>query len=1139
MSGRQRKRAIGSCPGVVAFATAALVASLVGITAAPAAAQDISAAPILQWFESSYEVQENRLADFFMAGYGSTWIPPVSRTDSGNLSVGYDPYDRFDLGKPNNPTLYGTESGLRSFNNLMHRQGGAVTVDLVWNHNGFSDAGTAFFLEAGGYPGFFLQNPDGGQDPYGVPNTDGDFHGEFEGGDLNGQLAGLIDIKHENDFRYIRTPVNVGDPRNIPQGWNPDLAGRIANIPDPNNARFYPDLDLDPIYVFDPNTGQGGIAIHPYNKDNPLAGDAVEENALGLLMRSTRWLVEDIGVDGFRLDAARHFEPWVMGYFDRAVYRASDRTLLDGSQYHGFSYSESATTDRDQLLNQFVLKNIDPSDPGRIGGNRDALDFAQFWPIKNNLSNNGQSNDWRNLVHAGLDHYDDGLINGSAGVVFVQSHDDFGPDMMNVAYAYALMRPGNTMVYYNAKQHGDNRDFPKPGRGDALGNYGDTITTLTGIRNTHGRGDYRERWLDQNEYAYERSGSALVLLSNRNDGGYDERTLQVDLAAGTYLVELTGHGASEGDIPEVIQVFDDFGTSKVNVRFLRNDGQDKGYLIYGLATPQSTSGIQLSNVASVLAGGSPDPGSNYENAITRLTDLHVIQADSFDVTLATNAVNLLGSIRDQNADGDNALIKINEGLDLNGNGVVDFVTPNSVAYGFEAFTDTKTPGYFEQDGNGLYVQTIDTTLLPEGMNFLTVRAFRHRDDGGPAVFSDFKKVLYIDRLAPEAQLDALLPFSEDGHDIDFRAKSTDGTADSMHFFLNLGEALSDQDILAMVDGNSQANKVDRDLFQRGYFDVAQGYNVLTVVTYEQTGTLNVQRLDAVRILNGNGLGAGDLNRDGAFSPDDLANVGGAFEDVLYSQNASYSPGGDVDGDGRVDTRDLFLLKPVLVDGGADAATLAAYDGVLLRRGNINGQFGTDAYDIDELYARFGSAGWTEDLNVDGTTDQFDVDLLVQTILGTRYGDADLSGGIGAGDLNALAGNWLGNTGWAGGDFDGSGIADFADLLFLAIGWDEAGDFVSLAAAAGVLVEGDLNGDGQVNQTDLNTLLTRFGQATVGYDLTRGELTGDGQVNHADLNRLLANWTGDAAPSATIPEPGAAAMLLGLMGLLLRRRHAHA
>ena len=49
--------------------------------AAPAV--DASAPAILQWFDSSYGTQRERVADFFLAGYGSTWIPPVGRADSG------------------------------------------------------------------------------------------------------------------------------------------------------------------------------------------------------------------------------------------------------------------------------------------------------------------------------------------------------------------------------------------------------------------------------------------------------------------------------------------------------------------------------------------------------------------------------------------------------------------------------------------------------------------------------------------------------------------------------------------------------------------------------------------------------------------------------------------------------------------------------------------------------------------------------------------------------------------------------------------------------------------------------------------------------------------------------------------------
>ena len=73
----------------------------------------VSAPPILQWFDSSFETIEERLPDLFQSGYGAVWLPPPGRADSGNQSVGYDVYDRFDLGSADNETLYGTQTGLQ------------------------------------------------------------------------------------------------------------------------------------------------------------------------------------------------------------------------------------------------------------------------------------------------------------------------------------------------------------------------------------------------------------------------------------------------------------------------------------------------------------------------------------------------------------------------------------------------------------------------------------------------------------------------------------------------------------------------------------------------------------------------------------------------------------------------------------------------------------------------------------------------------------------------------------------------------------------------------------------------------------------------------------------------------------------
>src|SRR5262245_39584356 len=137
----------------------------------PPGADDVSAPAMLQMFEATWRTMENRAPDIFQTGYGGLWTPPPGRADSGDQSVGYDVYDRFDLGSPGHPTLYGTQTGLKSAIDAIHKLGHTWTVDFVANHNGFSELGTQGFKDAGGYPGFLL--------PSGF-DVDRDFHGHFE-----------------------------------------------------------------------------------------------------------------------------------------------------------------------------------------------------------------------------------------------------------------------------------------------------------------------------------------------------------------------------------------------------------------------------------------------------------------------------------------------------------------------------------------------------------------------------------------------------------------------------------------------------------------------------------------------------------------------------------------------------------------------------------------------------------------------------------------------------------------------------------------------------------------------------------------------------------------------------------------------
>jgi alpha-amylase len=59
---------------------------------------------------------------------------------SGAFSVGYDPFDRFDLGDKNQsgsiPTRYGTKADLLRLVEVAHRFGLRVYFDNVMAHNG-------------------------------------------------------------------------------------------------------------------------------------------------------------------------------------------------------------------------------------------------------------------------------------------------------------------------------------------------------------------------------------------------------------------------------------------------------------------------------------------------------------------------------------------------------------------------------------------------------------------------------------------------------------------------------------------------------------------------------------------------------------------------------------------------------------------------------------------------------------------------------------------------------------------------------------------------------------------------------------------------------------------------------------------
>ena len=84
-----------------------------------------------------------------------------------------------------------------------------------------------------------------------------------------------------------------------------------------------------------------------------------------------------------------------------------------------------------------------------------------------------------------------------------------------------------------------------------------------------------------------------------------------------------------------------------------------------------------------------------------------------------------------------------------------------------------------------------------------------------------------------------------------------------------------------------------------------------------------------------------------------------------------------------------------------------------------------------------------------------------------------------------------------------------------------------------ILSGDVDGDGFVDGSDLNTIVSNWG--LTGATRAQGDLTGEGKVGGLDYNQVLSNWGAGTPPTETIPEPATLGLLLVGGAVLLRKR----
>jgi alpha-amylase len=141
-----------------------------------------------------------RVPDLAKAGFDALWLPPISKAAS-NRSMGYDPYDYFDLGdfdqKGGAKTWFGNRAELEALIQKAHANNLGCYADMVINHNSGGDAEETNPLD--GQKRWTKFNPKSGR----FPRDWNCFHPSRYEVVLEGELfAGFPHLCHRNPIVY-------------------------------------------------------------------------------------------------------------------------------------------------------------------------------------------------------------------------------------------------------------------------------------------------------------------------------------------------------------------------------------------------------------------------------------------------------------------------------------------------------------------------------------------------------------------------------------------------------------------------------------------------------------------------------------------------------------------------------------------------------------------------------------------------------------------------------------------------------------------------------------------------------------------------------------------------------------------------
>lgn len=397
-------------------------------------------------------------------GFTSVWIPPATKGKAGTYDVGYGIYDLWDLGEFDQQgtirTKYGTKEELLKALASLHQNEMRVYFDAVLNHRFGADETEEVELEDDGKAEVWTKfNFPGRNNKYSDCKLD--WH-SFDGVDWNERTKEI--------GRYLF------EAKDWDWSYGDD---------------FLMGADLD------------------YNNEN-VRNDVIKWG---------KWIINDLGFDGFRIDAAKHIDSGFLRDFINEINENSNKDVFFGGE--AWIEEEDILCD---FINQINTKHLKVFDyPLR----------SLFTQMKNRELN---MKDLKNNGIVNKEGYKD------KSVTFIDTHDtdrDNPPkDVESIshykyqAYTYILMREyGLPVVYW--------KDY-------FTRKMSEGIKPLINARKNYAYGKgYESEATDQSTYCYIREGnnssSGLVMLITQETSG-DIIEKEIDSKnSNTEYYDITGH----------------------------------------------------------------------------------------------------------------------------------------------------------------------------------------------------------------------------------------------------------------------------------------------------------------------------------------------------------------------------------------------------------------------------------------------------------------------------------------------------------------------------------------------------------------------------------------------------------------------